>query len=414
MKISFGLSTKIFIGFTTGMLLGLVAPEWGVALKPLGDAFIRAIQMLIIPIVFFSVAAGIANMGDVGKLKRVGGKTLVIYTVMTVCAGIVGLIVASVLQPGAEFSTAGVSVTSASEVPTIGQFLLSMIPSNILDAMAKGSVIQVILIAVLVGVAMVLLGEKASAIKTLCDQASNVIMKLLDMVMAVSPYGVFALMAFSMGNYGLEIFSQVGQFILADWIGVFIVLLITLAVVVAYTKISPLYLLKSLGKVWMVTLSTTSSAATLPMSMKVTNEDLKVPSWITSFMLPLGATINLMGAAVYLSVLAVFAARFYGVELSMGQMVNVVMVGTLLAMAAPGIPGGGIVMGTLMLQIMGLPFELVGVIAGIYRVIDMGHTSLNVTGDVVGALLVAKSEGLVHCSEDGVPVLTERNQLADT
>lgn len=123
------------------MLFGLVAPEWGVALKPLGDAFIRAIQMLIIPIVFFSVAAGIANMGDVGKLKRVGGKTLVIYTVMTVCAGIVGLIVASVLQPGAEFSTAGVSVTSASEVPTIGQFLLSMIPSNILDAMAKGSVI---------------------------------------------------------------------------------------------------------------------------------------------------------------------------------------------------------------------------------------------------------------------------------
>lgn len=403
-KLSFGLSTKIFIGFISGMLFGLIAPEWGVAIKPIGDAFIRAIQMLIIPIVFFSVSAGIANMGDVAQLKRVGGKTLVIYTMMTMLAGLVGLVVANLLQPGVGFTGNGSSVTQPGEVPTIGQFLLGMIPSNIFDAMAKGSVVQIILIAVLVGVALVFLGDRASGIKALCTQASTLILKILDMVMAVSPYGIFALMAYSMGNYGLDIFNQVGQFILADYVGLLVVLLLTSTLVVAYTKINPLYLLKKIAKVWMVTLSTTSSAATLPMSMHVTKEDFKVPGWITSFMLPLGATINLTGAAVYLSVLVVFAAGFYGVELSISQMVNVVMVGTLLSMAAPGIPGGGIVMGTLMLQLMGLPFELVGVIAGIYRVIDMGHTTLNVTGDVFGALLVAKSEGLLQCSVDGTPL----------
>lgn len=408
---SISLTSKIFIGFAAGMVFGLVAPEWGVAIKPIGDAFIRAIQMLIIPIVFFSVAAGIANMGDVSKLKRVGGKTLLVYTAMTVIAGVIGLVVASVLQPGAEFSTGGVSSPAAADVPTVGQFFLGMVPSNIMDAMAKGNVIQVILVAVLVGVSLVLLGDRASHIKTLCDQASVVILKLLDMVMAVSPYGVFALMAYSMGHYGLDVFSQVGEFIMADYIGLLIVFLVTFTCVVAYTKVSPFYLLKRLAKVWMVTLSTTSSAATLPMSMKVTTEELKVPRWITSFMLPLGATINLMGAAVYLSVLAVFAARFYGVDLTTAQMVNVVLVGTLLAMAAPGIPGGGIVMGTLMLQIMGLPFELVGVIAGIYRIIDMGHTSLNVTGDVFGAMIVAKSEKSLYCV-NGVPTASDSEKEA--
>lgn len=405
-KLSFGLSTRIFLGFTLGVAFGLVAPEWGVAIKPIGDAFIRSIQMLIIPIVFFSVAAGIANMGDVGKLKRVGSKTLLVYTLMTVLAGVIGLGIAHILQPGVGFVSSGATtaVTPASEAPTLGQFFLGMIPSNILDAMAKGSVIQVILIAVLVGVALVFLGEKVEGIKNLCNQASAVILKILDMIMAVSPYGVFALMAYSMGNYGLEIFDQVGLFILADYAGLLAVWLVSSLAVAAYTKVSYRYLLKKISKVWMVTLSTTSSAATLPMSMHVTHKDFKVPGWITSFMLPLGATINLMGAAVYLSVLAVFAAGFYGVELSVAQMVNVVMIGTLLAMAAPGIPGGGIVMGTLMLQLMGLPFELVGVIAGIYRVIDMGHTTLNVSGDVMGAMLVAKSEGLLSCDQHGIPV----------
>lgn len=412
-KLSFGLSTKIFLGFTLGVLFGLVAPEWGVAIKPIGDAFIRAIQMLIIPIVFFSVAAGIANMGDVGKLKRVGGKTLVVYTLMTVIAGIIGLATAYLLQPGVGFvGSASTAMAPVNEVPTLGQFFLGMIPSNIFDAMAKGSVIQVILIAVLVGVALVFLGEKAEGIKGLCNQASAVILKILDMIMAVSPYGVFALMAYSMGNYGLEIFDQVGQFILADYAGLLAVWVVTSMVVVTYTKVSYSYLLKKISKVWMVTLSTTSSAATLPMSMHVTREDFKVPGWITSFMLPLGATINLMGAAVYLSVLAVFAAGFYGVDLSVAQMVNVVAIGTLLAMAAPGIPGGGIVMGTLMLQLMGLPFELVGVIAGIYRVIDMGHTTLNVSGDVLGAMLVAKSEGLLGCDKQGIPVALQANDQA--
>ncbi|WP_157958776.1 dicarboxylate/amino acid:cation symporter [Salinicola sp. RZ23] len=400
-----GLPARIFIGFVLGIACGLLFADFSLAIKPLGDAFISGIKMLIVPIIFFSVAGGIANMGDVQQLKRVGGKTLVVYTVMTVVAGAIGLAVASLIQPGHGLElTASAPAGAAPAGLDIGQFLLKMIPSNPVEAMASGNVIQLIVFTILVGVAMVMLGERAARLRALFDEGAAVSFRILDMIMAVSPLGIFALMAYAVANYGIDIFGQIGKFVLADYASLLAVWVVASILLVLFTRISYARFVRKMVPIWLMTLSTTSSNATLPVTMKVTNQGLGVPQWLCSFMLPLGATINLMGAAAYLSVLVVFAAGFYDLPLSLSQMVNVIFIGTILSMAAPGIPGGGIVMGTLILQLMNLPFELVGVIAGIYRIVDMGHTTLNVSGDVIGALLVAKSERLLDTQLAASPV----------
>ncbi|OLO04906.1 dicarboxylate/amino acid:cation symporter [Salinicola socius] len=399
-----GLPVRIFIGFVLGIACGLLFQNFSLAIKPLGDAFISGIKMLIVPIIFFSVAGGIANMGDVQQLKRVGGKTLLVYTVMTVIAGMIGLTVASIIQPGQGLDLdASAPVNAAANGLDIGQFLLQMIPSNPVEAMASGNVIQLIVFTILVGVAMVMLGERAARLRELFDEGAAVSFRILDMVMAVSPLGIFALMAYAVANYGIDIFGQIGKFVLADYASLLAIWTLASILLVLFTRISYSRFVRKMVPIWLMTLSTTSSNATLPVTMKVTNQDLGVPKWLCSFMLPLGATINLMGAAAYLSVLVVFAAGFYDLPLSLSQMVNVIFIGTILSMAAPGIPGGGIVMGTLILQLMNLPFELVGVIAGIYRIVDMGHTTLNVSGDVIGALLVAKSERLLDTIQASAP-----------
>ncbi|WIX31732.1 dicarboxylate/amino acid:cation symporter [Salinicola sp. JS01] len=400
-----GLPVRIFIGFVLGIACGLLFSNFSLAIKPLGDAFISGIKMLIVPIIFFSVAGGIANMGDVQQLKRVGGKTLLVYTVMTVVAGVIGLSVASIIQPGQGLDIdANAPVNAAANGLDIGQFLLQMIPSNPVEAMASGNVIQLIVFTILVGVAMVMLGERAARLRELFDEGAAVSFRILDMIMAVSPLGIFALMAYAVANYGIDIFGQIGKFVLADYASLLAIWIVASILLVMFTRISYARFARKMVPIWLMTLSTTSSNATLPVTMKVTNQDLGVPKWLCSFMLPLGATINLMGAAAYLSVLVVFAAGFYDLPLSLSQMVNVIFIGTILSMAAPGIPGGGIVMGTLILQLMNLPFELVGVIAGIYRIVDMGHTTLNVSGDVIGALLVAKSERLLDTHRAASPV----------
>ena len=387
------LPARIAIGFVLGILCGIVFTDFSLLIKPVGDAFIRAIQMLIVPIIFFSIASGIANMGDVQRLKRVGGKTLITYGVMTIFAGIVSLSVALLIQPGSGVAIAGMGETQEAPPPLdIGRFLLEMIPNNPIAAMSSGNVLQLIVFTVLVGVALVLLEDRAKRLRELVDEGATLSFRILDMVMALSPYGIFALMAYAIASYGLAIFGSIGKFILADYVALLTIWLSVSIVVSVVTGISYARLVRKMVPIWLMTLSTTSSSATLPVTMKVTHRAFGVPRWLCSFMLPLGATINLMGAAAYLSVLVVFAAGFYDMPLTLAQMVNVIMIGTILSMAAPGIPGGGIVMGTLMLQLLGLPFELIGVIAGIYRIIDMGHTTLNVSGDVLGALLIAKSE----------------------
>jgi Na+/H+-dicarboxylate symporter len=390
------LPLRILVGFILGIAVGFLFTDFSKAIKPLGDVFISLIKMIIVPVIFFTVAGGIANMGDMQKLKRVGGKVMLIYVTMTVLSCVIGLVVALLLRPGLGITMAGSEAyTKAVTTPTIGKFLLGMVPNNAFGALATGDVMQVFVFTTFVGIALVIVGDKAAGLKDLMDQGARVCFVILDIVMEFSPIGVFALMANSVAIYGAKIFGAMGKFILADYISIVVIWFLLLSLpLIAYTKIDYFRFVKHLFKIWVVTLSTCSSAATLPLTMKVAREDLKIPAWLVNFSIPLGCTVNLTGAAMYKSVLVVFAADFYGISLSIEQMIITVLISSLLSIAAPGIPGGGIVMGAIMLNLLSLPYDIIGPIAGIYRLIDMGHTTMNVSGDVVGTLLVAKNEGV--------------------
>jgi Na+/H+-dicarboxylate symporter len=227
------------------------------------------------------------------------------------------------------------------------------------------------------------------------EQGASISFYIIDIIMLYSPIGVFALMANAVAVYGVSIFGAMMKYIIADYVAALIIaVLVFILPLMLYAKINIVKAFKDIGAVFIMSVSTCSSAATLPLAMETATKKFKLPQWLVDFCLPLGGTVNSTGAAMYKSILIVFAADFYGLTLSIEQMVITVLISTMLSVAAPGIPGGGIVMSAIMLNLMGLPYEIAGMLAGIYRMIDMAHTPLNVIGDIAGAILIGKSEGI--------------------
>ncbi|MBU3146854.1 dicarboxylate/amino acid:cation symporter [Clostridium sp. CF012] len=391
------LATKVFIGFGLGILLGVIFKEKIMIVKPLGDLFLRLIKMIVVPLVLFSIIGGVASIGDIKKLKRLGSKTLLYYIITTLISGIIGLIVANIINPGKGFSMNLITTgkVEATVAPKFMDTLLNMVPTNPVEALVNANLMQIIIFALFFGVAMTIVGAKAKPIKDFCDAGTEIMYKLTSIVMEFSPIGVTALIATAVGEYGLKIFGPLGKLILADYIG------LTLIIVVMYTimlkfiaKVSIKEFFKHIPEIWAVTASTTSSSGTLPVTIRVTEEKFNVQGELASFTLPLGATMNMNGAANYFAVAVIFVAQIYGIEMSFFQQFMIIILATMISVGAPGIPGGGIVLTIMLLNTMGLPIDIVGLIAGIYRVLDMGHTTLNVTGDVVSTLCIARSENM--------------------
>ncbi|BBN97878.1 dicarboxylate/amino acid:cation symporter [Sporolactobacillus terrae] len=406
-KLSLG--TKVTIGFVVGVILGLIFKEKIEIIKPLGDLFLSLIKMIVVPIVLFSIVSGITSLSDLTKLKRIGGKVILFYTFTTLCAALVGLFVANVLHPGSGLKIDAL-VTNASEYKAqaakpVMQTILDMIPINPFSALVEGNLIQVIIFAVFVGVAMVVIGEKAAPMKRFFDSGTQVMYKVTDMVMKISPIGVAALIAVAVGDYGAKVFGPIASLIVTDYVGLILICFVFYALIIKfYVKMDLITFYKIvLMKIWPMTASTTSSSGTLPVTMSVVEKDFGVSKKLTGFSLPLGATINMDGAVNYYAIATIFVAQIYGVNFSFAEQLTILLLATLISIGSPGIPGGGIVMTIMLLTTMGLPVEIMGLIAGIYRILDTGHTTLNVTGDVVGTLAVAKSERLWSKSkeEDG-------------
>ena len=389
------LSTKVFIGFGLGIVLGLIFKEDILVIKPFGDLFLRLIKMIVVPLVFFSVTGGIANMGDINKLRRVGGKTLLYYLGTTAISGLIGVTVANLMNPGSGFAIDLIKQGSvqAKVAPKLSETLLSMVPTNPAQALVEGNLIQIILFAVFLGIAITIIGEKGKVLKNVCDSAAEAMYKITAMVMEYSPIGVTALIAVAVGEYGLKIVGPLSSLILADYVGMLLITVVMYGVMLKFiAKVKLGYFFKNILKIWAVTASTTSSSGTLPVTIRVTEEDFKIKPELAGFTLPLGATMNMNGAAVYFAIATVFVSQIYGVHLTLVQQVMTVLLSTLIAVGAPGIPGGGIVMTIMLLGTMGLPIEIMGLIAGIYRILDIGHTTVNVTGDVVSTLCIAETE----------------------
>ncbi len=402
-KVKIGLTGKVFIGFALGILLGIIFGEKITVISFIGTIFLNLVKMNVVPLIFFSIVSGIASMSDMTKLKKIGIKTVLYYIITTIIAAAVGLLIANTAQPGKGLDMSALVLDSSYEaeaMPSITSTLTDMFPSNIVSAMAEGNLMQIIVFSVFLGVALVVLGERAEKVKHAFSVGSDIMCKITDLVMQFSPIGVCALMACVTGQYGMDIFGPLAKFIVCVFGSQILVLVVIYSIMLKFIAKVPLKkFYTKMVPVWLMTLSTTSSSATLPLSNKTCNEEFGVSDELSGFTLPLGATINMNGAVIFYAIATMFVAQVYGVDFGVTKQITLILLTTCISVGSPGIPGGAIVMTTMLLSNMGLPLDIVGVLAGINRLIDMGDTSLNVTGDIVSTLCIARTEKMFTSEE---------------
>lgn len=396
-KKKLSLATKTFIGFGLGIVIGLIFGEKASIIKPLGTIFLNMIKMIVVPMVFCSIAAGVASLSDVKKLRNIGVKVLVIYAVTSAISTLIGFLVANVVNPGKGFDMSALGEVSyeAKEMPSVLDTIIDMFPTNVFQSFVNGNMLQIIVFAIFLGIALIMLGEKGQKMTTAIQYVADAMYKITAIVMEFSPIGVCALLADSVGSYGLKVFGPLGKLIFTVYAADIVLILVMYIPMLMFLARFPVgRFFKGILPLWAVTLSTTSSAGSLPLTTSITNDDFGVSAELSSFSLPLGATINMNGGCIYYAAAIVLTAQIYGMQLGAAELFTIIVTTVLVAMGCPGVPGGAIIMTTILLTNMGLPLEIVGLIAGIFRIIDMADTTFNVTGDVVSTLCVARSENM--------------------
>lgn len=393
------LSTKILIGLALGVVVGLVggpgmlpfAKTW---IAPFGTLFINLIKMIIVPVVLASLVVGAASLGDVKKLGRVGARTMGYYLVTTSIAVSLGLLLGAIINPGKGLSIPAVNAAvQAKEAPALATVLVNMVPTSPVTALANADMLQIIVFALFLGVGITLVGQRAKPVESFFDGLAEISYKIVGLIMEFAPIGVFALIVPVVAANGPKVLIPLASVILAVYIACILhILFVYGSAVSTLGHLSPVRFFKGIFPAMLIAFSTCSSSATLPVNMKCTQENLGVSKEISSFVLPLGATVNMDGTAIYQGVCALFIAQVYGIDLTMSQMMIIVLTGTLASIGTAGVPGAGLIMLTLVLQSVGLPLEGVALIAGIDRVLDMIRTTVNITGDAVACVYVQCSE----------------------
>lgn len=392
---------QIFIALIAGLVVGVVfnlsgIPEYATALKPLGDLFIRLIKMLIVPLVFVSLVTGVSSLDNLSTMGRLSVKTVVLYLVTTAIAIVIGLILAVIFQPGSGVAMVADESVKVNEAPPIIDIFLNLVPTNPFESFVTENILQIIVFAIFFGVSISLVGERGRPVREFFESAAEVIYRLTAMVIAFAPYGVFALIAWVAGSYGLELLAPLAKVILIVYVGCIIhALLVYGGMIRILAHLNPVRFFQGVMEPAMVAFTSTSSAGTLPVSIMATEKNLGVDRRVSSFVLPLGATINMDGTALYQGVCAVFIAQVYGIDLGVPQYLMIVLTATLGSLGTAGVPGAGLIMLSLVLTAVGLPLEGVAIIAGIDRILDMARTAVNVVGDCAVTTVVAKSEGEV-------------------
>ena len=399
------LTNKILLGLLLGFVFGLILNKipggyikdtllLGGVLHVVGNGFTSAIKMMVVPLVFVSLVAGTSSMGDVKKLGRIGGKTMVFYLATTAIAIVISLILGNLLKPGAglDMSSMMTSEVVIGESKSITDIILGIIPSNPIQSLANGDMLQVIFFAMLIGIAINLVGKNAQPVKALFESANEICMKIVGIVMLFAPYGVFALVSTTFATTGTSAILVLLKYVLVVLLG----LLIHITVVYGglfklFTKQKIKPFLNKFTRVAAVTFSTASSNASVPVSLEVM-EELGVGKSTRSFTIPMGATINMDGTAIMQGIASLFIAQIYGIELGINAMVTIVLTATLASIGTAGVPGVGMIMLSMVLQSVGLPLEGIGLIMGVERIIDMFRTTVNVMGDNVCTLIIANSE----------------------
>ena len=387
-----GLGSQILIGMAIGSMVGGIFGDAAAIGEPVGDLFIRLLVLAAVPLVFFNLLAGLTVLSDVKTFGRLAGKTMTYYVTTDVAALLLGLGAMAVLRPGIGIQFTGSVDGPVGTVPSIAEVLLGMIPRNAFEAFVEGNVVQIVVIAVLIGVATLLLAEGSRMrLAGLYQDVSALFRRLVDVILLTAPVGIGALMAVTVGTYGAALLGPMARFLVGVYLAQLVVFLAYMALLRLSGARSPLKFLRETGPLWATTAATTSSLASLSVSLE-TADRMGLPSSVYSFTLPLGAQLNKDGTSVMLGAVLLFTAQVAGVSFTPAALVSVVLIGLLLSEGSGGIPGGGFVIALIYVQAFNLPIEVAAIVGGIYRLVDMGNTTVNVMGDLVGTCLVVRSE----------------------
>lgn len=397
------LTKKILIALVLGLIAGIIftfvpegvfSPVDTYVLNPVGQIFLNLIMMLVVPIVFVSIVLGTAGLGQPAKLGRIGIQTITFYLVTTAVAIALSLALAFAIKPG----TAGIFDVStadyeAQEAPPVVETLVNIIPTNPLASMTAGDMLQVIAFAIFVGFALAFLKDKTENVHRILEQTNDILMFLVNLVMKFAPYGAFALIASAIGGAGLDAIGSMGAYMGTVILGLFLhsAIIYSLAIWLL-GKANPWTFYKGFFPAMTVAFSTSSSNATLPASMKAAQENLGVSKSVSSFVQPLGATINMDGTAIMQATAAVFIAQVYAIDLGLVDILLILITATLASIGTAGVPGVGLIMLAMVLTQVGLPVEGIALILGVDRVIDMLRTTVNITGDAVCAYIISENE----------------------
>ena len=409
---------SILLGMTLGVLVGVIfttfesGPQmishW---VKPFGTIFINALKLIAMPLILGSLIKGVSDLKDISRLSRMGGRTIGIYIMTTVVAVMIGLIMVNTIKPGKSISEktrqelVETYQSDAEEKQAVAQkqkdagplqALVDLVPDNIFKATTEnGNMLQVIFFALFFGIGLILIpAEKSKPVKDFFDAFNEVILKLIDLIMLVAPYGVFALLAaLVVESPSLDLFSALGMYALTLVIGLFLMVLFYLLLVRIIVKFKPKKFIEGIAPAQLLAFSTSSSAATLPVTMDRVEEYLGVDEEVASFVLPIGATINMDGTSLYQAVAAVFIAQAFGMDLSVGTQLGIIITATLASIGAAAVPGAGMVMLVIVLGQAGIPEAGLALIFAIDRPLDMCRTVVNITGDASVSMMVAKSVG---------------------
>src|ERR1700722_3352556 len=386
--------TKMLIGIMLGTITGIILGPKAHYLKPVGTIFLGLLNMLVVLLVFSSMTVGITSINDMRKLGRVGLKTLLLYMGTTALAIVFGLVAAKIISPGAGLGLNHGAHVQIDETPEILNIFLGLVPSNPIGSLASGNILQVIVFSIFLGLGITFAGEKGKPLARVLESLSEVMFAITRMVMNIAPYGIFAIMAWVAGTFGIGILFPLLKLVFAHYITCLFHLIVVFGGILMFmAKVRVLPFFKGMSDAITIAASTTISSAALPAPLHCVEENLGVPKNIASFILPLGSTINMNGTAIFQGIAAVFIAQAYGIHLGWESLLLIVVTATLSAVGSAGIPGGGLVTLSIVLGSVGLPLEGIAIVAGIDRLRDIVGTVINILGDAVVAVYVAKSEG---------------------
>ncbi|SEI94498.1 proton glutamate symport protein [Propionispira arboris] len=396
-KKKMGLSTQILLGLVIGALFGYFFPEIGAKMKPLGDAFVRMIKMIVVPLIFSTLVIGIAGTGDFKKLGRLGGKAIIWFEAATTVALAVGLIVVNFVQPGIGVDmpipadASAQAAATAKKTIDMGEYLLHIIPTNIVDACARNDMLQIIFFTCFFGVGVAHIGKDGETIVNMCRSIAETMFKVTHYVMKLAPIGIFAMISYTVGSFGVAMLIPLGKLILSLVGAAIIFLAILLTCASLITGINFLHVVTGVKEALLLAFSTASSEAALPIAMQRL-EQLGVPKNIVTFVMPTGYSFNLDGSTLYSSLTVIFIAQIYGIELSLGEQLLMMLTLMLSTKGIAGVPGAGFIVVAATATAFGLPADGVAIVLGVDRILDMIRTFCNVFGNCVATVVVAHWE----------------------